>query len=390
MLCWELGGGMGHIANLLPLAEALGNLGVEVVWAVSDVCAVPANIAAKSGVFQAPMLRQAGAGLPPICYPEMILGYGYANAENLLALTRAWVNLASNVKPDLMVCDYAPTAMLTGRILSIPVAALGTGFLVPPREAPMPNFRVWEQDDPTRRVVSERQVLDAINAVLRDYGTAPIQNFYQLFDVWETFLITFAELDHYGIRVKQKYWGPAVDSGKKGIAEWPDIKSEGQKIFAYLKASENLEAVVQTIANEAASAVVVVPDLPNIRLQRLRQSHIALYDKPVDMAEALKTADLVVCNAGAATVNQSLLAGRPVVNLPLTAEQYLFALCVAATGAGCVFAPPFTTASLGSVIRDAASASTRAKAMAFAAAKSDFAVADSAHNMAMRCIEAVR
>nr|WP_307732784.1 nucleotide disphospho-sugar-binding domain-containing protein [Massilia agri] len=52
------------------------------------------------------------------------------------------------------------------------------------------------------------------------------------------------------------------------------------------------------------------------------------------MPAALATCELVVCHAGEATTAQALLAGRPLLMLPVSAESYLMARRVAEIGAG--------------------------------------------------------
>lgn len=52
------------------------------------------------------------------------------------------------------------------------------------------------------------------------------------------------------------------------------------------------------------------------------------------MHAALAACELVVCHAGEATTAQALLAGRPLLMLPVSAESYLMARRVAEMGAG--------------------------------------------------------
>ena len=55
---------------------------------------------------------------------------------------------------------------------------------------------------------------------------------------------------------------------------------------------------------------------------------------PVDLAQAFAQADLCVCHAGQATLVQALLAGVPLLLLPMQAEQFLMARQVERFGAG--------------------------------------------------------
>jgi UDP:flavonoid glycosyltransferase YjiC (YdhE family) len=73
---------------------------------------------------------------------------------------------------------------------------------------------------------------------------------------------------------------------------------------------------------------------------------------PVAMAQALKTARAVVCHGGTGTACQALLAGVPLLLLPMQAEQALMAQRVAASGAGLSIAASEAPARLGSALTD--------------------------------------
>jgi UDP:flavonoid glycosyltransferase YjiC (YdhE family) len=55
---------------------------------------------------------------------------------------------------------------------------------------------------------------------------------------------------------------------------------------------------------------------------------------PVDLAQALPECEVVVCHAGESTVSQALLAGRPLLMMPQSAESFLTARRVREMGAG--------------------------------------------------------
>ncbi|MFM0334370.1 glycosyltransferase [Paraburkholderia strydomiana] len=93
-----------------------------------------------------------------------------------------------------------------------------------------------------------------------------------------------------------------------------------------------METVLGALDATGAEVIVVIPDLeadwgpryPNLRF----------YRRPVQLAPLLAECTLAVTHAGHGTTLDCLLAGVPMVQLPLHIEQLLVAERLAATGAG--------------------------------------------------------
>jgi hypothetical protein len=58
---------------------------------------------------------------------------------------RSWLELWKLLKPDVIVTDYAPSAILSAKIAGIPTLPFGPGFSIPPGQDPMPAFREEER-----------------------------------------------------------------------------------------------------------------------------------------------------------------------------------------------------------------------------------------------------
>jgi UDP:flavonoid glycosyltransferase YjiC (YdhE family) len=210
LLVWQLGGNLGHIMRLRTLARALRARGHHVTFAFEDTRSAADLRAEGFSVIQAPVLRSRGPDHPrePISYPEMLFHCGFADAPALTAAVRAWRALYRMLAPDLIVFDHAPVALLAARSIGIPRVVVGTGFCSPPRVAPMPTIRPWEDISPARLERSEERALDTANAVMRALSGEPLRYFHDLFDVEENILATLPELDHYVVRKGVRYWGP--------------------------------------------------------------------------------------------------------------------------------------------------------------------------------------
>src|ERR1700728_2291050 len=115
---WELGGGLGHLMRIAPLAKALTAQGHRVFLAARDLSRVE-SIYLGSGVqyVQAPFLNaQFEPGYEkPVYFADLLHNIGFADDGCLLAHAEAWRSLYRLVRPDLIVFDHSPTALLAAR-----------------------------------------------------------------------------------------------------------------------------------------------------------------------------------------------------------------------------------------------------------------------------------
>lgn len=340
-LCWELGGGFGHAVRLKVLAQALLARGHQVSLSLRDLMHTHAPLAELNvPMFQAPVWLHRVAGLPAAQgnLAETLFNCGYLEPAALRGVLTGWRSLFAQLRPDLVVADYAPTAILAARGMGLPSAAVGNGFSSPPAGRPLPAMRDWDQMPAERLASSEARVLDTANMLLREFGAAtPFAYAADLFAGDLPLLCTWPELDHYARphddSVRWLGSNFLVDAGVE--PHWPP--GDGPKVFAYVKAAHPAhEAVLRALVDEGCRTLVYMPEVaagggaePPVRSPLLRYA-----DGPVALQQALAQADLYVSHAGEATLAQTLLAGVPVLMLPAHTEQFLCARRVAASGAG--------------------------------------------------------
>ena len=377
LLAWELGSGLGHVGQLSPLARELARRGHRVALCLLDLVG-PRSVLRELGqpCLQAPVPLSGGAPVrDPMSHAEILQGCGYRDAEVLDALVRGWRGTIECTGADLVVADFAPTAMLAARTLGKPAAAIGTGFQMPPARRPLPSCRPWERLAPGRLEAAEAHVVASANRVLERHGAAPIAQGWQLFSGDRALVCDWPELDVYGratLPPGDRWWGRSFDTAAGLAPEWPD--GSGPRVFAYLKGEHpDVAAVLRALAARACRTLCYLPDVAAGRPKPVEDASIRYAGAPVNLASALRECDLVVCHAGGSTVAQSLLAGVPLLMLPLQGEQGLNALGVVRMRAGVAAFPgprPFDYA--GALAALFAERVARDAAAAFAAAHRDF------------------
>jgi UDP:flavonoid glycosyltransferase YjiC (YdhE family) len=174
LLAWELGAGLGHAMNLRPLAAELAKRRYEMTLAAKDVSQVREIFATTPvTVLQAPWNTDPCNRVDSILtFADLLWNIGFGDRQALVGHVAAWRNLFALVKPDLVVCDHSPTALLAARDAKFPVATVGTGFFCPIDETPLRLLRnVPAEMVPTVRA-REQRLVETMNWVLDELGIA--------------------------------------------------------------------------------------------------------------------------------------------------------------------------------------------------------------------------
>lgn len=337
VFAWELGGGYGHIGGFLPIALRLRDQGHHITCVLRDLTHAHTLLASHDiPCIQAPVwLNHLDALTHPVNYAEILFKVGFLSQSGLAGMVTGWRSLLDILQPNLILFDHAPTALLASRGLSASRALLGNGFFCPPRVSPMPSIRTGSRITHAHLIETERRALDVGNAVLRAHHMPELVQLSDLFDVDENFLMTFRELDHYPDRDDAVYWGPRM-SLEEGVSfEWPS--GEEKKVFAYIKPNDGqFEIIMQALASLPVRAVVHAPSLSRQLIARYESPRIRIYTQPIKMSQASRECDLAICHSGMGTVSAVLLAGRPLLMLPMHQEQFMLARRVVQFGAGLI------------------------------------------------------
>ena len=333
VMCWELGGDLGHVARMKPLAEALHRHGHRVSFILRECLPAERLLDPESfRWFQAPYQSEAvpDPRIPTRNMAEVMYNTGFHNSRNLAGRVRAWRALFALLDPDLLVFDHSPTALLAARGLKIPRVILGTGFGIPPLVSPFP---VFDADAAHPDLAgSEARITATVNSVLESMGEAPLARLADIYTAEANVFFTFRELDHYPIRDAGDYWGPTRQDAGIPTA-WPG--GTGKRVFAYLKPFDTLPDLLKTLQESGCPTLIYLGKGADAARHQFRAaSNLAFSEQPVDLKLAVAKADLVICHSGHGTISAALLAGKPLLLLPLNMEQRMLSARVIQAGAG--------------------------------------------------------
>jgi len=319
---WEMGGEYGHVMSCAGLASGLAAHGHRIAFMFRELRQLSVIPEARDyDVFQAPRCAREGVGADiPAGYVDIMRGCGYGDPRELTGLLGGWRSLMSGWKPDLVVADFSPTALLAAHSLGLPRVTYGNGFFIPPRLTPLPPFRFDTPVDLARLSRSEQTVLASANAALTALGEKPLARLAELFDADEHFLCTFPELDHYGNREVSGYWGPRVRFDRGADIAWPE--GSGKRIFVYVKTNlPLLDALLDHLATTPHRIVAYIPGLDEARRRKFASRQRIVSDRPVRLEHFLRDCDLLVSHGGEIAAG-ALMYGVPSLVFPTHYEQY--------------------------------------------------------------------
>lgn len=339
ILCvWELGGGSGHLTNLRPFVAEARRRGHRVTVAAANEAQARACFSDPAiDIETAPRLRRRPP--PPnsqvLCYSQLVLPL-LGSAEELRQRCTAWQAIFDRVQPDLVIYEYAPTALIASLGRSWQKWAIGNGFLIPRSDTPYLGLfpRVRKTEDNMRALqAAESALLDLVNAMATN-ATGEIAKPRELFSqCTEQLLLTLPELDHLGARPAGDYVGLAADGD--GLApRWP--ASTGPRVFAYLSRPQLLPDLLKHLGAARASTLLYCPAATPALAAQHRE--VSFAPRHLDMALVLARADLLVSEGSHSTAARAFLAGVPQLVVAMGLEQYYLGrrLIEAGAAVGCL------------------------------------------------------
>ena len=325
-LCWELGGGSSHLAILAEYVDPL-------IKAGHQVCLITRNISTASTIsefknieiYQAPVLNNSLRSYDAANYSSILLMCGYDNQSGLLAVLQAWTNLLSAIEADYLIVEHSPTAVIAARLLDIPHAMTGQGFMVPPLEDPMPSMQLWKKSDPQKLAEADSKVLGFINKSVVEINSEipPFPSVKSIFIEAQKWIMSYPELDHYGER-QGLYYEREKNLYLNAEPIWPEI--EGEKIFVYFDVnSPHLNNLLKQLAQLKQPVLAAIPGLHTNTIAQFDKTNVRIQTGMVNIKSVAEQCNLIISHAGHCTVADFLLMGIPSLLLPSTVERTMLA-----------------------------------------------------------------
>lgn len=334
LFVWEIGNGRGHVVHLRTLAEAWVLAGgVCAGFALSNGEHAHELSSAAGPVFAGPHQKRIvpdrfarGFG-PAATFADFIGDCGFGSLPLLAAQVEAWRQLIAEHKPDVVVADHAPTALLAARTLGVPSVATGIAYTVPPAFLPLTPVLIPGVGEV---IWPETDLCANINTILESYGCAPLDRFAALYGVEASLPCSPALLDPYADgRLDQRFMPtlPPLD-GAVG---------EGEEVFAYLSTYDRYDAVLLAALMTCPFQVrAYLPQIEPSMASMLMSRGVVVEPAPVPPSLIAERSRVLLHAGNHGMVALGLKAGLTQVCIPQQLEQYFSALQVQRMGAGAV------------------------------------------------------
>jgi len=315
----EMGGGWGHLLTLRSIAEGFLQRGCEVIVLCRDGAKAQGVFSGMGiAVEQSPPwpLRHTGFSLN---YAQNLWRNGYQNAQEFGYHFTWWSDRFKILKPDFVLTDYAPTALLSALSLSIPRGAIGTGFTLPPMTTPTPFLHPWIESPSEALCQAEDKTAHTIRRYVRS-----VRSVADIFEGALRFLLVFPELDHFEIRTSEKYFGPVF--GPTCYHEPGQPHGSGPRVFIYLSAANRyLKNLLNHIRKLGLPTIGHIRSLPDSDRKALESPTLRLSKTLVNLDRAAAGCDIAVTQGGLHTSARMLLSGARLLICPEQLEQILLA-----------------------------------------------------------------
>jgi hypothetical protein len=350
LLAWEMGRNYGHVTKLAELAKAIARKQKKRVELIFVLQSTGALLQFADGLdyklLQAPLYPPRPRPRPPavkgkapappamipsLTYVDDLRACGYEDPKALAGLIRSWRDLYDLVKPDILITQAAPTALLAARGFKFKTVTYGGTYDIPASANPMPLVCYWEKYDPKIIAVRESEIVRNVNEALALNGLKPIASMSEMLKTDRQFITMFEELDHYPDRAriegkKPHYLGQcfSLDSGED-IA-WN--KKAQKRIMAYIRPESPAFAQAITALSKSPKNVDVIISAPGIsepHRKALQQLHVRVINGPVRLAPLLKDCDLGINHSSQGIACAFAVHGIPQLLLPGHIEQLGFA-----------------------------------------------------------------
>lgn len=334
LIAWEIGAGLGRLAQIAPVARGLAAQGHRLTVSVPAWMAARPDALARAAALlgcetvAAPMAAPLAAidAASPRSHADVMFCNHFDRPLHLVLQAQAWQRLFAARQVDLVMVHHAPSALFTAHAAGLACAQFGDGYVVPPAESPLRPTTPWAPPPADAMRAAEQAVADTLAGACRTLAVRDPGTVAGLLQTAREYLCTWPFLDHYGARAQAYYYGIAPNPIVGARVDWPG--APGPRVFGYLSDGHPLfEPLARSLVALGWPSILVCGDAPPAPVSPTLR-HLT---EPVDEA-VLAGCDFVVSHAPLLTSARALGQGKPMLALPLNAEQRM--VCVQLIGLG--------------------------------------------------------
>ena len=329
LIVWEIGAGRGHVVHLATVAAALRRMDYRCTAYLVHLDHAAEIAPHCDEVLAGPRLPyRQHADIPTLSahYGDWLGLHHFDDPAVIRDIVVRWRTILAERKPDVLVAEQSPCAILAARSLKIPVAHVGVPATAPP--AIMNTFPAYLPEDKEPHY-SEAVLTTAVNDAISAFDMTPIQALPQVYASDDEIVASIPLLDCYGPWRKAPLVSPVIGGEIEG--------SERQRrdVFVYLSTTDRFEPVILTaIASLRLPIRAVLAGNPAAAVALTQSRGARVETQPLTPNEIARTARVVVHAGNHGLTCLGLRAGIPQVTLSEQAEHIYNGRRVAEAGAG--------------------------------------------------------
>ena len=342
LFVWELGTDLGHLSTLrLPVEIALAQ-GHRVVMALKE----GHNVKRVFGDWPIQYLRapfrqhnSPGVSSPIPSFTHLLIRQCFDNVEELAGYLCAWRQIFDSVRPDVVLFEHSPTALIAAYGCGFKKILVGNGFTAPPgQDIPGVPFLPFPTTAKRPEVLNgllqdDAEVLKLINSARMQLRLSVLPKLHAIYgQADDCFLMTWPMVDAFGPRQGVQYLG--IEPPPSHIApQWPT--GRGPKVFGYLHTFPSVFPLLKDLRSCKARAVLFIRHCP-ADLKATFERDVEFVDQPVDLKDVASEADWVINHGNHSTAAHFASKGVPQLLIPLHQEQLFLARNLERNGAAVI------------------------------------------------------
>jgi UDP:flavonoid glycosyltransferase YjiC (YdhE family) len=340
LVCWDFGWGIGHVNHILAPARVLVRRGADVTFAIytsqfmrhfKDLRERTFVHAPVSAFFLRPRTEPLLGDRTS--YAALLNNAGFCEPDYVRFFTRSYDALFALYKPDCVIAEHSPAAMLSAYLADIPAVATGNGATVPDHDGRLFLPKAEHLSDDT--APANAYVLERLNNTLRSCGKPPLDNLPDFMPAGRLFAMCPRDFDFYEDRQAGTVVPPA-----EMIAEQAPPAAGRDEVFSYFQLTGHTgDMAVAALASlkMPRRAYFSIPAGKDLDL--LRKRGVMVSDTPVPAPEIIRRSRVMLNSGNGGTVIQATMAGLYQVIVPTDPERMLHARAAERLGCATVLDP---------------------------------------------------